>query len=260
MEWRNSTMHSSELRERTMYRNGRTGDTQICNVFLNTVQARRDDWAQLADDHEEDRQNDSGRGCKEAKPVSEEHCGVRYPLRNMYMEERDTDSKADERSRAFFGARVKAHDEMTGEVVSGEREMMMVRMLAEGWEKLSWISVAAGKAGMDSGKTDTIAPTATRKSRQADLVNSLMFTRSSSGPLQPATISATPSRDHVSPSSESLNPFRQSKTSGIASEIVVAKPDDVSFRSSEKRKERFDGHASVGGTRRRMKMFDGARS
>ena len=223
-----------------------------------TAEVRRDECRQLADGHEEDKQEESGRGGRNGKPVLSPHHGVRHPLRNEYKAETDSDTGADERSRAFFGARVRAYEEIQREVVSGEREMMMVRMVAEGWENLSWISVGAANKARSSGMIDSMTPTATRKARRADLISSLMLTPSSSGPSRDATISPSPSRDHLLLSSPALNPFRRSRTSGLASQFANPKSDDLSHRTSEKRKQRIDGDASAGDTMRGLKMFEGA--
>lgn len=281
----------------SVYRAGGIGQIYGSSVYLveDTVLAKRTE-VQVAlmlqaaeEEEEEDRRRASGkRKKKKEKPWNRYEKTKPGPKAKVFKEK-----EADERSRAFVSG-VRVEDERVVEVVNGDRGLMMVRMVLDGWESLVWSfggANAVTSSRFESTKPNSSQPlVSTKKANQGDLIGSIIAaTRPTpispsdptpSGPFRPTiksttstttsspAISSFPSQSFSSPFVENpfSNPFRPSETSGsfyrlFAPQVQPIRQDvssDLSFSSGIRRKRTFEGGGTgLESTRKGLKMFSG---
>ncbi|KAK4685695.1 hypothetical protein P7C73_g4448, partial [Tremellales sp. Uapishka_1] len=183
----------------------------------------------------------------------------------IYKEKKVKGQTADERSRRFaVGVRADVEEES----IRGARELMMVRMVHEQWEKLSWVPGGARRA------ISTIVPTAPirvdtgstqiRKGK-GNIVGDILGATAKppiptpSNPFKPKPTSMAPTQSPSPRLSTPMasNPFRN------ASQALRPNPlaaDSLSFAApSTKKRDWSGGSGTVEAKRRGMKMFGGAR-
>ena len=256
-------------RPKTVYRAGGIGQIYGHNVTQvhDEVRAKRTDVRvalMMQAKEEESLRIASGKQKKKEEPCWDNKMSP--PVMGKVYKEKTKKGTADERSKTFVSGGVRMEEEV--EVVTGRRELMMVRMLGEGWERLSWASGAAVTIpkpdSVDAGSRLSVS---TQRTSRVDLVGAIMAATTSapipSGPFRPMTKAAQSSSLSPLRTRTSQNPFRQSSSQSVRPPIpsaVDSDSDDLSFSSSVGRKRTFDGAAASGGVRRGWKMFSGARA
>ena len=251
-------------------------------------QARQDVRTALrmqAEEEEEDARQVAGKRKKKEKSWWDRgRTGPQtHKVGKVYKEKKDK-SGADARSRAFAAGIQGVRVEEEVDHVKGKRELMLVRMVDDRWETLSWAALGSSATSSGSGS-------ASQRTNRSDLVGEILgASRPSqkpaplpSGPFRPMSASSIDSQRSSSPLQPSQplsrweqfcappqNRFRRSiytpsTTSGIrplgASQHARLEPDDeLSFASGAGKKRVFEGGTSAESTRRGMKMFSGART
>lgn len=260
-----------------VYRGGGIGQiygTDVTKVH-DEVQAKRADVPialMLPADEEEDRREAAGLRRKRGMKWWESDTPVKRYVGKVYKDTKGRGNSADERSKAFVKGGIRGKGSANGkrsgpgseaEEVEGARSLMMVRMIAGGWERLSWASgPSLAVANLDSGGSSSQVFAATQRTNRDDLVGPIMAaTKPAStpaGPFRPVD-RAVVSSFAFSPSTRvSQNPFHQPPSS--ASRPLASQGGGRPlFSSGIGLKRTFDGGATQEDMRRGLKMFSGGR-
>ena len=148
--------------------------------------------------------------------------------------------------------------------IRGGPRLMMVRMIADGWEEMTWgTSVRPHKSQESTGSASQV-----RSAKGGNLVNDIFGATKvkHAGPFRPTQSSSpvsSPPHEYQStirkPTRASLNPFRMATTSSQDVKPLILKSsaprlEDNSFASSQP-KRRFGGADTENKKRSGMKMF-----